>query len=85
MEQIVSHPRIEVEGTSEKRLRADVAVVSTEVIRRLLFDGGFLRRRQLGLKFIRDCFCNLALYGENIIQRTMVVLCPKVGIAPGID
>ena len=75
-----------VEGRRFKKLLAtEIAIIGDNVRCRCLLDRRFLRWCKLGLKLVRHGFGNLALDRENIIQWTMVVICPKVSVASGVD
>src|SRR5207248_8040049 len=75
-----------VEGTHFKQfLATEIAIVGDNVCRRCLLDRGFLRRCKLRLKLVRHCFGDLALDGEDIIQRPMIIFRPKMRVGSGLD
>ena len=50
-----------------------------------LLDGLGKRLPQLRLKLICDCFSNFALDGKDVVQRSMIIFRPKMGVGSSVD
>src|SRR4029077_14794687 len=79
-------PRVDqVGGVGKQRLRAQVKVVSREVSRGWLLYRRFFTRSDFGLKLISDCLRDFTLDSEDVIQRSVVILCPQMRVGASVD
>jgi hypothetical protein len=60
-------------------------IVGDKIVGRSLFNGCHFAKRELCLKLIGNSFGNFALNREYVCEVTVVGLCPKVRVCPGIN
>src|SRR5260370_42134340 len=70
---------------SQELLAPKVAIIRNEVGCGWLLDDRFLCWRKFRLKLVRHGFGNLALDRKNVIERPMIIFCPKMRVGSGDD
>ena len=70
---------------STKLFATQIPIVGEEIIGGRLLDRGFLSRREFGLKLIGNRFGDIALNGENIIERSIITFRPQMLISSCLD
>src|SRR5260370_31901661 len=70
---------------SQELLAPKVAIIRNEVSCGWLLDDRFLCWRKFRLKLVRHGFGNLALDRKDVIERPMIIFCPKMRVGSGVD
>ena len=84
LEKIFFHLEIEARPGA-KNFGTHVEFVSLEIARRFLRDGGFFGGGKFRLQLIGNHLGDLALDGENVIERAIIAFGPNVCVGAGID
>ena len=74
-----------IRGVGKERLRAQVKVVSGKVGCGWFLDRRFFAGGDLGLKLISDRLRDFALDGEDVIERSVVILRPQMRVGAAVD